>query len=249
MKDLSNITAVILAGGLGTRLRSVVSDRPKVLAEVHGRPFLTYLLDQLVSVKIKEAVLCTGYMADQVRKTLGEAYGPLRLVYSPEPSPLGTGGALRLALPFFHSDPVLVMNGDSFLETDLQHFWNWYRTNGADAALLLIHMNQTGRYGRVSLDSGDRVLSFSEKDPQGRPGWINGGIYFVRRHLIEAIPEGRPVSLEKEIFPSLIGQNLYGYPSQGRFIDIGTPETYAVKEAFFDGKTRGAKKTVCRAGS
>ena len=249
MKDLSNITAVILAGGLGTRLRSVVSDRPKVLAEVHGRPFLTYLLDQLASLKVKEAVLCTGYLADQVRKTLGEAYGPLKLVYSPEPSPLGTGGALRLALPFFHSDPVLVMNGDSFLETDLSLFWNWYCARDADAALLLFHMDQTGRYGRVSIDFEGRVLSFSEKDAQGSPGWINGGIYLVRRHLIKAIPEGRPVSLEKEIFPSLIGQKIYGYSSQGRFIDIGIPETYAAKEAFFDGETQDDKKPVCRAGS
>ena len=141
------------------------------------------------------------------------------------------------------------MNGDSFLDTDLQLFWDWYCARNANAALLLIHMDQTGRYGRVSLDSDDRVLHFSEKDPQGPPGWINGGIYLVRRHLIESIPEGIPVSLEKEIFSSRIGQKLFGYPSQGRFIDIGTPETYAVKEAFFDGKIPNAKKPVCRARS
>ena len=108
------VTAAILAGGLGTRLRSVVKDRPKVLAEIRGVPFLTYLLDQLAAAGVRDVVLCTGYMGEQVRSAFGDSYGGMCLSYSQESSPLGTAGALRLALPLFKSSSVLVMNGDSF---------------------------------------------------------------------------------------------------------------------------------------
>src|SRR3989338_6029269 len=113
-KRLSGVTVAILAGGLGTRLRSVIADRPKVLAEVRGRPFLTYIFDQLIAASIKYAVLCTGYLGEKVCDRFGDSYGSLRLAYSQEPSPRGTAGALRLALPLFKSDSVLVMNGDSY---------------------------------------------------------------------------------------------------------------------------------------
>ena len=128
---------MILAGGFGTRLRSVVSDRPKVLAEVGGRPFLEYLLDQLVAEDVKSVVLCTGYLGEQVQRRLGTHYRTLALQYSREPQPLGTGGALRLALPMLDTDPVLVMNGDSYCDTRLDAFANWHagrRRAGDDSA-------------------------------------------------------------------------------------------------------------------
>ncbi|MCX5919044.1 MAG: sugar phosphate nucleotidyltransferase, partial [Deltaproteobacteria bacterium] len=122
MKNLSHITAAILAGGLGSRLRPVVADRPKVLAEVGARPFIFYLLDQLAAVRVRQVVLCTGYLAHQIRDTLGETYGPMNLLYSQDPSPLGTGGALCFALPLLESETVLVLNGDSFCEANLRAF-------------------------------------------------------------------------------------------------------------------------------
>src|SRR5437899_2628493 len=110
----NSLSAAILVGGLGTRLRGIVADRPKVLAEVRGRPFLAYLLDQLVASGFQDVVLCTGYRSEQVKEVFGDGYGPLRIVYSEETVPLGTAGALRLALPLLQSETILVMNGDSF---------------------------------------------------------------------------------------------------------------------------------------
>ena len=117
--SLADVSAVILASGLGTRLRSVVADRPKVLAPIGGRPLLAYLFDQLIAAGIREAVLATGYRGEQIEAALGTAYGPLRLRYSPEPSPLGTGGALRLAWSLLAAPSALVMNDDSYCQADL----------------------------------------------------------------------------------------------------------------------------------
>lgn len=226
MKDLASITATVLAGGLGTRLRSVVTDRPKVLAEVKGRPFLSYLLDQLESVGIRDVVLCTGYMGDRIRETYGNRYGTLSLVYSQESSPLGTGGALRLALPLMRSDTVLIMNGDSLCTVDLKAFWDWHRARAAQATVVLAEVPDTGRFGRVQVDPHGRIFRFDEKDGSQGPGWINAGVYMVARPLLETIPATGLVSLERDMFPAWIPQRFYGYQSRGPFLDIGTPEAY-----------------------
>lgn len=233
VKSLRQITAVILAGGLGMRLRSLVSDRPKVLAEVRGYPFLTYIFDQLIAFGLKHVVLCTGYLGEQVEATFGDSYGSLHLVYSQESLLRGTAGALRLALPFFKSDPVLVMNGDSFCEENLNAFYSWHCAQGANATLLLSKVPDTKRYGQVHTDRAGGVLKFKEKDEKNRPGWINAGIYLISRSLLLTIPESFFVSLEKDMFPGWIGQGLYSYRSRGRFLDIGTPEGYSKAEIFF----------------
>jgi D-glycero-alpha-D-manno-heptose 1-phosphate guanylyltransferase len=237
MQSLAGLTAAILVGGFGTRLRPVVADRPKVLAEVRGRPFLTYLLDQAAAAGLKSVVLCTGYMGDRVQAVFGDTYGGLHLTYSQEVVPLGTAGALHLALPLLASDPVLIMNGDSFCDTDLQTFWSWHCARGAEATILLHKTLDTKRYGRVRVNAAGRVLSFDEKSDNGGSGWINAGIYVLSRRLLLTIPVGREVSLEREIFPAWIGQGVYGYCGAGRFLDIGTPETYATTEQFFAPET------------
>lgn len=233
VQSMSELTAAILVGGFGTRLRPVVADRPKVLAEVQGRPFLAYLLDQIADVGLRSAVLCTGYMGDRVQAVFGETYSGLHLAYSREMSPLGTAGALRLALPLLASDPVLIMNGDSFCDTDLQAFWTWHGARGAEATLLLHETVDTRRYGRVQVNAAGRVLSFEEKSDSSGAGWMNAGIYVLSRRLLLTIPVGRAVSLEREMFPAWIEQGLGGYRSTGRFVDIGTPEAYATTEQFF----------------
>ena len=233
MQSTFNITAAILAGGLGTRLQPVVSDKPKVLAEVSGRPFLTYLLDQISSAGIRKAVVCTGYMAGQVRERLGEVYGTLALLYSTEDRPLGTGGALRLALPYLSSDTILVMNGDSYTDADLGAYVDWFFRESRQAALILTKVPDTTRYGRVAVDQDEKITAFDEKGTSSGAGWINAGIYLMKKSLIASIPAGQPYSLEYELFPSLVEKKLYGFRSEGRFIDIGTPESYAVTEDFF----------------
>jgi len=231
--DLRDVTAAILAGGLGSRLRPVVADRPKVLADIRGRPFLTYLLDQLVAAGSRDVVLCTGYLGDQIRVALGESYGSLRLAYSQESIPLGTAGALKLALPLFKSNSVMVMNGDSYCEANLKKFCLWHWTRRANATLLLTEISNTERFGRVQAGSDGTVTDFAEKGSGNGPGWINAGIYLLKLDLLREIPANRAVSLEREVFPGCIGRGLYGFRSEGRFLDIGTPDDYASAESFF----------------
>lgn len=230
---MNTINVIILAGGMGTRLKPVVSDRPKVLAPVAGRPFLSILLDQIIRAGFKRVILCTGYMADQVEAEFGTRYKGLSIIYSKEDSPLGTGGALRHALPLISSELIMVMNGDSFIDIDPCAFLRWFTGKGCDAALVLTKMSDASHYGLVHVDPNGLIAKFYEKDVDGRPGWINAGVYLFKRSVVENISQGRPFSLERELFPSLAGRELYGYCSERKFIDIGLPESYAAAEGFF----------------
>jgi D-glycero-alpha-D-manno-heptose 1-phosphate guanylyltransferase len=231
-QSLAKMTAAILAGGLGTRLRQVVADRPKVLAEVQGRPMLAYLLQRLVSSGVSYVVLCTGHMGDQVRATFGESYRGLRLAYSQESSPLGTAGALRLALPLFESDSVFVMNGDSLCDLNLSSLCARHRALKAEGTIVLTESSDTSRYGAVRVDPEGFVVSFDEKGSSNGPGWINAGTYLLNQSLIATIPTDGPYSLERQMFPNWIQRRLFGYRFAGRFLDIGTPESYALAESF-----------------
>lgn len=238
MSNSKNITAVILAGGLGTRLRTVVKDQPKVLAEVNGRPFLKYLLDQLVQWHIKTIVLCTGYLGDQIESCFGHQYRGAHLIYSKEPEPLGTGGALRFALPLINTGQVLVLNGDSYCAADFEEFFNWHTNKNSAATLYLCQITDTSRFGRVKITGSGEIVQFDEKDERAtHPGLINAGIYLLDRTLIEKIPYNKPCSLERELFPQWIGHNFYGYRQDSAFLDIGTPESYAAASMFLSGIT------------
>ncbi|MBI2470968.1 MAG: nucleotidyltransferase family protein [Planctomycetes bacterium] len=232
LNKLSEITATILAGGLGTRLRSVVSGRPKVLAEVNNRPFIAYLLDQLSQAGVKKVVLCTGYLGEQVKTIFGEYYKGLTLLYSQEQSALGTGGALRLALPLLKSDLVLVLNGDSFCKTNLPYFLNEHIEKKAIASLLLTEVSDVGRFGSVQLSVDGEITSFEEKCKKTGPGLINAGVYLLNHAFLESIPVNTNISLERETFPLWINKGLYGFQSKGNFLDIGIPQDYAAAGHF-----------------
>ncbi len=235
--SISTITAAILAGGLGTRLRSEVSDCPKVLAQVCGRPFLFHLLDWLGDTGVSDVVLCTGYRREQVRETVGDMYRKMRVRYSEEVEPMGTGGALRNALPLFSSSTVLVANGDSFPRVDLSSFLDWHVRRRSQASLVLARVRDASRFGRVDTDAAGRILRFAEKDGRHATGWINAGVYLFSRERIASVSEGRTCSLEKQIFPGWIEQGIYAMKTDGGFIDIGTPESYREAGAFFSAGT------------
>jgi NDP-sugar pyrophosphorylase family protein len=240
-----DVSIAVLAGGFGTRLRSVISDRPKALAEIHGRPFLAYLLDQFSGTGSTSVVLCIGHFGQQIQDAFGDKYGNLRISYSREARPLGTGGALRLALKYLTSDPVLVMNGDSFCTADLKGFWKWHLSRGSQATVLLTQVPDTRRYGSVKLHPDGAIIEFAEKGKEGVSGLINAGVYLLSRQVIESIPEDANVSLEYRIFPRLVSRGLlFGYPSRGRFLDIGTPEDFAAAEEFFTARDRLERAAV-----
>jgi NDP-sugar pyrophosphorylase family protein len=231
----SNLSAAILAGGFGTRLQPVVSDKPKIMADVRGRPFITYLLDQLADLGINEVVLCLGYMAQTVIQSLGQSYGSMQLRYSVEDKPAGTGGAIGLAKSLFTHESVLVMNGDSYFNTNLNAFVRWCFTIGAKTGILLAQVKDTTRYGSVDLDANGVITAFKEKITSKGDGWINAGIYMLAREVVDLLPSGDKYSLERQLFPALIGKSLFGFRAEGRFIDIGTPESYAIAHVFFAG--------------
>lgn len=233
MPDLSHLTAVILAGGMGTRIRHAGFQGQKVLASIQAKPFLAYLLEWLSDFGVRRAVLCTGYQGEEVERVLGEQHNSVRLTYSQEPVPLGTGGALRLALPLCQSDPLLVMNGDSFFDIDLGTFFAWHCHQKAPGSLALAYESNTSRYGQVIVAADGKIYRFAEKGEGLGPGWINAGIYLLSQSLVYTIPPKRPISLEREMFASWITDGLRGYRTSGRFIDIGTPESLASAEAFF----------------
>ena len=242
MGGLSSVTTAILAGGLGTRLRPRLADRPKVLADVLGRPFLSYLLDQLDHHELRDVILCTGHLGEQVRTAFGDSYGKLRLAHSRELSPLGTAGALRLALPLLQSKSVLIMNGDSFCDVDLGAFFSSHHTRRANGSLVLVRRSDTISSGRVEVDAEGRITRFEEKGGRAGSGWINAGIYLLTQRLLRTIAISGAVSLEQELFPGWINDGLYGYQSGGRFLDIGTPEAYALAEQFFATTTASSPK-------
>ncbi len=220
--------AVLLVGGLGTRLRTVVPSAPKPMAPVGDRPFLELLIRQLESQGIRNLVLCTGYLADQIEREFGDGSDlGVAIEYSKEPQPLGTGGALKFAERFLHGVPdFVVMNGDSFVELDLRQLMQFHRTHGGVATMAVVPVENAGRYGTVHVDSNNRVTEFMEKTGADSPGLINAGVYIFSPAILEYIPDG-PVSLEKEVFPRLLDRGVYAAREQGVFIDIGTPADYA----------------------
>jgi NDP-sugar pyrophosphorylase family protein len=239
--ELARVPVAILAGGLGTRLRPAIGERPKVLAEIDGRPFLAYLLDQVAAAGFREVVLCVGFRAEEVERALGSAHGPLRLRYSREAAPLGTAGALRLALPALAGEAALVMNGDSYCGADLAAAWRWHRERASEATLLLVEVADSARYGKVELGEDGAICRFVEKQDAGGAGWINAGIYLLARSRIERIPAETPLSLERDVFPGWVGHGLLGLRTRARFLDIGTPRSYASASAFFRAEGRGSR--------
>lgn len=216
---------IILAGGFGTRLRGVVSDRPKPLALVGDRPFLSILLDMLAAQKIENVVLAVGYKGEMIEDYYADSYKNIRISYSYEESPLGTGGAVKQALEHCHSGNILILNGDTYLKMDLNDMLQAHLRSGADVSIAVKEMEDVSRYGSVVLD-GKRIVAFKEKAFY-RKSLINGGIYCFKRKTAALFPEKASFSLERDFFEISLEQLYIGaYVTGGYFIDIGVPEDY-----------------------
>jgi NDP-sugar pyrophosphorylase family protein len=224
---VTDIKAVLLVGGLGMRLRSVVPSAPKALAPVGDRPFLELLIRQLLKQGIRRLVMCTGYLADQIEVEFGDGRDiGVAIEYSKETQPLGTAGAVKLAQPHLQSvSEFLVMNGDSFLELDFSLLVDFHRAHGGLATVAVVAVENAGRYGTVHADSSNKVTAFCEKTGDDAPGLINAGVYVFSGAILGQIPDG-PSSLEKDVFPRILDQGVFAAVQRGMFIDIGTPGDY-----------------------
>lgn len=225
--SLEGIDVAVLAGGLGTRIRSVLGDTPKVLAPVDGRAYLAWLLDWLAGFGARRVVLCLGHLSERVTEWLRDNAPPgMEVAVSTEPEPMGTAGAIRLARPLFRSDPVVVMNGDTFVGADLGQFLRCHRALGTDMSLLCVEVDDAGRYGRVNINHANRIEHFAEKEPGlARAGVINAGIYALSRAAQDALAATSARSIERDIFMAAPTGSLGAVVTRGQFIDIGTPES------------------------
>lgn len=235
------IRAFVLCGGAGTRLRPVLTDRPKSMALISGTPFLRLLLDRLRSQGVDDVILGTGYMAEKIESYFGSGnnFG-VRIRYSREHEPLGTGGALKLAKSLI-SDPVLVLNGDSYVEWSLVPMLELFTAKDADMLIVVQAVADVARYGSVALDRDGRVTKFIEKGSQVGPGLINAGVYLLRKQIVRDLPAGTAISLERDIFPRLLDRQVYGLISTGLFIDIGIPDDLSQAQTLLAPHTRVEK--------
>ena len=220
-------TAVILAGGMGTRLRSVISELPKPMAPIRNRPFLAYLLDYLRSYGIQEVVLSIGYLGEKIQEYFGTAYRGIQIRYVVEKEPLGTGGAVRKAAESLAPDqPFWLLNGDSSFEVDLHLLYHCFESRQADIVLALRRMYNQSRYGLVDVDGEQRVQAFLEKQPF-EEGLINGGIYLLRPNVLNQLQLPEKCSFERDVLEAHVNNlAIYGQEQAAYFIDIGIPEDY-----------------------
>lgn len=222
--------AVILAGGQGTRLRSVVPDLPKPMAPVGGRPFLEHQMDYWIAQGVRRFVLSVGYKHDVIRSHFGSRYNGAEVDYAVEETSLGTGGGLLLALErVTNATRVLVLNGDTYFAVQLAAMRDFHEARGASMTMALRVEAENTRYGGVAVNEVGCVLGFTPKPQAPSRALINGGVYLINPAALDEVA-ARPqksVSLEEEIIPHLLHRGgAFGFEAQGQFIDIGIPEDY-----------------------
>jgi D-glycero-alpha-D-manno-heptose 1-phosphate guanylyltransferase len=236
--------AIILAGGLGTRLQKVVPDRPKPMAEIGGKPFLEYLLGYLAAEGIKRIIFSVGFKYEVIRNHFQLNYHGIELVYSVEEIPLGTGGGLRKALSFCSQESVFVFNGDTYFPVRLAGMEDFFRAEKADLLMALHLSGNPGRYGTIELNNDGRILGFSEKNASGTSSLINGGIYLMNRSLLLKNDFPDKFSFEKDFLEiKTFRESFFGIVADAPFIDIGIPETYLEADHFF----KDLKPVCCKA--
>jgi NDP-sugar pyrophosphorylase family protein len=203
------------------------------MAPIAGRPFLAWVIDDLQRQGIARVTICTGFMAEAIEEYFcaGRDWG-LEIACSREDRPLGTGGAIKLALARLPSSPVLVLNGDSFCDYNASRLQAVHNARNAVATLWLVPVEDSQRYGEVALGPEDAITGFREKASGGGRGLINAGAYLLDPRLFDPLPAGTPFSLERDVFPGLAGRGLFGVRGAGPFIDIGTPESYRMADMF-----------------
>jgi len=225
--------AIILAGGLGTRLRSVIRDIPKPMADVGNKPFLTYILDYLNSYNIKHVVLSVGYKWETIKDFFGNHYKEIYIEYAVEKELLGTGGGVKNAFRFIDNKESFILNGDTFFDIDLYRFYELHNSKSSKFSIALKKMEKADRYGSIVIDNNNRIVSFKEKGMSSNV-LINGGIYVINKDFYIKLKKEAKFSLEKDVLETCYKDyQFYGFPFESFFIDIGVLEDYEKAREYF----------------
>lgn len=216
---------LILCGGQGSRLKKIVYDRPKPMAEINGNPFLDILINQVASYGFNRFILCTGYKAEFIEDYYHTSEKQIEIVFSKEKTPLGTGGAIKNAESVIKTSPFLVLNGDSFCPVDLKLFVDFHKNKHAHLSVVVTRADNNVEFGSLLLDESKRIIRFEEK-ATNELSYINAGIYLFEKEVLSNIPENTKFSLENELFARLIGSDFFGFETEEKLIDIGTPVRY-----------------------
>jgi D-glycero-alpha-D-manno-heptose 1-phosphate guanylyltransferase len=222
--ELAKVDVVILCGGLGTRLRPVSKDLPKVLMPFAGRPFIDILIESLLPFGFSRFVLCVGHLKEKVQEHFQNI--DYEVIFSEETEPLGTGGALKKALSLIGCPSFLVINGDSICPVDFSQFYTFHLQKRGILSLTLVKPQSGKDYGVVAVDDNERVISFREKKECYQNTFINAGIYFMKQDIMNHMPMEARFSLEHDLFPKVLAAGCYGFRTNSEVIDIGTPERY-----------------------
>ncbi|MBA5868782.1 MAG: NTP transferase domain-containing protein [Nitrospira sp. CR2.1] len=250
---VADCDVIILCGGFGTRLKSVLSDRPKPMADIHGRPFLSLIVDQFLRHGARRFIFSTGHFGEIVEQWFlchGQGY---ETVFVRDPSPLGTGGALAAAMRLVRSNPFWVLNGDSLCELDPERLLQFHQRKQARATMAVTQADSRQDTGAVGLGEDDRVLSMVEKPRARTTQYQNAGIYLFDRSVSAHFPQSPSWSLEHELLPQLVSNQLYGFVTAGSLHDIGTPErleqfreTYKDAASYFPLTPLSRQRTVAK---
>jgi len=226
IKNINGIDVVVLCGGLGSRLKGVIGEIPKVMVKIGDRSFLDILIENISRFGFKRFVLCTGYKSDLIEKHYKDNNLGVDIVISKEKDLLGTGGAIKNAQELVNSDPFLVVNGDSSSGINIKDFLSFHLDKQALISIGLACISKSVDYGSISLGRDQRIVKFQEKQEQEGCIYINAGIYLVNKEALFLMPNFDKFSLEYDFFPKILDKKIYGYIGQGDFLDIGTPDRY-----------------------
>ncbi len=227
MATLHNIDFVVLCGGLGKRLRSVIGSSQKVMAKFNGEPFLNVNLKHIFKHGGRRVILCTGYKSESIEKYYRKNNFGLDIIFSHEKTPLGTGGAVKNIKKLVFSDPFFVLNGDSFCPIDYHQVMKLHNTEKAMATLVVRRVKKSDDYGVIKLNKDKEIISFQEKFAQIHPPvYVNAGVYCFEQNIFDWMPEQKRFSIEYDFFPTLVGRRFFGFEIKQNFTDIGNPERY-----------------------
>jgi D-glycero-alpha-D-manno-heptose 1-phosphate guanylyltransferase len=227
---MDKIDAIILAGGLGTRLKGLTLGLPKVLVPINGKPFLDIVLSLLnKSGWIRRVIIAVGFMSDKIINRYADCkeYN-FEIHFSEEKELLGTGGAIKKALQYTKMNHILALNGDSYIDVNFDSLIRAHRTKRAGMTIVLTEVDDAKRYGSVTLANDNKIISFEEKINYLKGRTINAGMYLFNKNIFDPVEPNKVLSFEKDLLPDFIKDNTYGYITHGKFIDIGTPETYRI---------------------